>query len=61
MTEPHGVDVAMERLADAITRWEPRAPAALATNARPEAGVFRRDIEQLLAEVHRLRTTAGSS
>lgn len=61
MTEPRGVDAAMERLADAITRWEPTAPAALVTNTRTEHGIFRRDIEQILAEVHRLRTTAGHS
>jgi hypothetical protein len=61
MTEPLAVDAAMERLTDAITRWEPTAPAILATNTRTEHGLFRRDIEQLLAEVHRLRATAGHS
>ena len=59
MTEPFGVDAAMERLTDAITHWEPAAPAVLATNTRTEQRIFRNDIEQLLAEVHRLRSTAG--
>jgi hypothetical protein len=59
VTEPIGVDAAIERLTDAITRWEPAAPAVLATNTRTKHGVFRNDIEQLLAEIHRLRATAG--
>jgi hypothetical protein len=59
VTEPIGVDAAMERLTDAITRWAPAAPAVLATNTRTEQGVFRSDIKQLLAEVRRLRTTTG--
>jgi len=59
VTEPFGVDAAMERLTDAITRWEPTAPAASATKTRTEHGIFRSDIEQLLAEVHRLRSTPG--
>ena len=56
MTEPVGVDAAMERLDAATTVWLAAAPTSVAAIASPESiTLVALDVRLLLDEVHRLR------